>query len=297
MTRSLHVLFAAAGLVAMAGAQEARYSVQDFQERRASLRQEYAQARTPEEKGKILRQFKLLLFAPRYAHEPIMIPTPPGQAFSEMEQKVDRLEGPVAMSEAERAKYEARLARGEIVTRTWTSRPGVNVEFTEGLVDLPLEEFLESVPAADWGINLAGNVGGEIREAGEGRQIERMVLSMMPGVRLDITKLESVEMERDASGKPTRAKVRWEVVRSDNGRVFMDVGSVTFEAAGPNQTRVRFHSAHQLRVPGLLRTVLGQRAVDAITRTALGHSFQKYIDTYRKISEGKAVARRRQVLE
>jgi hypothetical protein len=132
----------------------------------------------------------------------------------------------------------------------------LGVHITTGRVDMPYSEFIGVLPPAEWGINLAHYLGGELRaltwdaEGRPVRQLERMVLSPIPFdgetplTNNDMTKLEIVEYEAE------RATVYWRVMHSDNNTTETDVGSVEFRAEGASGTRVTFHSAHRLNALG-----------------------------------------------
>ena len=126
----------------------------------------------------------------------------------------------------------------------------MQVEKTQGIVEVPYASFSTAIPAAELGPNLADYIGGEIRvvqqEQGRTtRQVERMVLSTVTsqlGVTdpLDMTKVESIVYDEQG------ATVYWKVMKSDNGSVIQDIGSVDFRPYDQDSTLVTFHSAHKL---------------------------------------------------
>lgn len=154
------------------------------------------------------------------------------------------------------------------------------VEVTVGLIDVPYEVFTQRLPAADWGVNLSGYLGGGVtveERDGRGfpvRQVERMVLNPIPcdslaiqALNMDMTKAEIIEYA------PASAKVYWQVYASDNNSTEADVGSVEFRARG-ERTLVTFHSAHRLH------DLLGLDIPNVVTRTALSFFFTRYVQHY-----------------
>ncbi len=202
-------------------------------------------------------------------------------AFGKMDAKVALLDGAAPpLSAQERTKLE----RGEILTMHTPLADGMVEERTVGLVDVPLEEFLKKVPAKDWGKNLVDWKGGEVRAAGPGRQVERMVLRM-PGKDLDMTKVETVTDDRDASGKLQSSRVRWEVLKSDNGTVKQDVGTLKLERYG-DKTLVTWHSAHALNKFPVATALLPKEATDAAAGMVLSSYFRRAIEHYRELTGG-----------
>lgn len=199
--------------------------------------------------------------------------------FTSMQTKVAAMEqAEPALTDAQRRKLDS----GEIVA-SWNSRPdGLVEETTRGVVDLPLEKFLEKVPMKDWGVNLADYMGGQVLPAGQDRQIERMVLRM-PGKDLDMTKVETLHEMRGADGKLEGSKVRWEVLKSDNGTTLADVGTLRFERWG-DKTLVTFHSAHKLDKFPTLTAMMPQKLRDAATGEILKLTFTKHIEHYRELA-------------
>ncbi|MBI2519566.1 MAG: hypothetical protein HYV97_04090 [Bdellovibrio sp.] len=129
------------------------------------------------------------------------------------------------------------------------------IELTRILIPISFERFSATFPAAEWGVRLDHYLGGEVvvyeRDA-KGRpirQLERMVLSLLPGdldiwsKNQDMTKLEVIRYgER-------RATVTWWVRYSDNRSTESDLGTVDFQASAEG-TLVTFHSAHRIRALG-----------------------------------------------
>lgn len=214
--------------------------------------------------------------------QPITLTGVTDQSFASMEEKVRDLESgerPLGGREG------ADLAIGKILTETRRRPDGMVEEVTRGVVDMPLEKFLERVPIKDWGKNLVDYKGGQVRQAGAGRQIERMVLGA-PGKDLDMTKVEAVSEERDRSGRITCARVRWEVLKSDNGSVVQDVGALRFERFG-NQTLITWHSAHKLNTIPFNLPLIPGRVKDAFLGVTLSGYFSRAISHYRDVAAGK----------
>ncbi|MBI3184547.1 MAG: hypothetical protein HYZ28_20625 [Myxococcales bacterium] len=208
--------------------------------------------------------------------KPITLTGVTDRHFAEMEGKVASLE---AGERPLTAKEKAALAQGKVLSEASRRADGSVEERTIGVVDLPLERFLKKVPAKDWGRHLADYKGGEVREAGPGRQVERMVLGA-PGKDLDMTKVETVREERDSSGRISAARVRWEVLKSDNGSVAKDIGTVRFERFG-EKTLVTWHSAHDLAVAPFSSPVLPGAVKDALLGATLSGYFSRAIEHYR----------------
>lgn len=221
-----------------------------------------------------------LLGLDRQGPKPITLGGVTAKDYASMEAKVRDLErGAPPLG----AASKARLERGEIVSQWRPGKDGAIEELTQGLVNVPLEQFVTRLPIEDWGRNLADWKGGQVRPDGEGRQIERMVLRM-PGKDLDMTKVETVEDLRDGSGKLQGARVRWEVLKSDNGTVLTDVGTLRFERYGA-KTLVTWHSAHKLDKFPLVAALAPRMATDAATGIVLTDFFTRQVAQYRKIAE------------
>jgi hypothetical protein len=164
------------------------------------------------------------------------------------------------------------------------------VQITQGVVNAPLKTFLARLPAEKWGVSLDHYLGGAVEVAqqeGAGRpfrQVERMVLSGLPGnlniraLNLDMSKVEQKEVEKDSSGNLKRVTMYWRVHDSANRTTLMDIGSVSFEAYGGDQTKVVFHSAHRLgKNPIALPTFL--------VRPTLKSFFSDHVRHYRALVE------------
>jgi hypothetical protein len=213
--------------------------------------------------------------------KPITLTGVKGQDYVSMESKVAQLEkAELPMDASTRAKLE----KGEIVSSWRPAGDGRVEELTQGLVDVPLETFLKRMPAKDWGKNLSDWKGGEVKPDGDGRQIERMVMRM-PGKDLDMTKVETISDMRDEKGALTGARVRWEVLKSDNGTVVTDTGTLRFERYG-DKTLVTWHSAHKLDKFPLVQALAPKMAADAATGAILTDFFARQIQQYRQVAGG-----------
>lgn len=156
----------------------------------------------------------------------------------------DFLEGLSVVYEQAVVEYEGQPARD------------MAVEVSVGLIEVDYDTFLQRLPAADWGIQLAHYLGGEVivyesdDQLRPTRQLERMVLSPFPCdwdiplTNMDMTKVEVIDYTSD------KAVVYWRVMYSDNDSTETDVGSVTFERYDATSTMVTYHSAHRLNAPG-----------------------------------------------
>ncbi len=129
------------------------------------------------------------------------------------------------------------------------------VELTSKVIHVPYEKFVQIIPPAKWGKKLAHWLGGGrnvvYEKDNQGRpirQVERMVLSSLPGdinielLNNDMAKVEVIEYDE------RRAKVYWRVFYSDNGSTETDIGSVEFKAYDSISTQVTFHSAHRVNL-------------------------------------------------
>ncbi len=162
------------------------------------------------------------------------------------------------------------------------------VHITRGTVNMPLSSFLKKMPADQWGVKLDHYLGGQVkvtRRDAKGRptqQVERMVLSGLPGnlnirgLNLDMSKVEQKEVVRGRDGKVKKVTMFWRVHDSANRTTIMDVGSVSFEARGNNQTMVTFHSAHRLGKNGL-------QLPNALVKPTLRSFFGDHVKHYREL--------------
>lgn len=210
--------------------------------------------------------------------KPITMGPVDARVFASMEAKVAKLDQPAKLDD----KTRARLERGEILSTNKPRPDGTIEEKTMGVVDVPLEEFLEKIPTKDWGMNLVDFMGGEVRAAGPGRQVERMVLRM-PGKDLDMTKVETLKEDRDASGRLQGTRVQWEVLKSDNGTVKQDIGTLKFERLG-DKTLVTWHSAHALNKYPLMSSLVPKGVADKAVGFVLSDYFSRAIKHYREIA-------------
>jgi len=190
---------------------------------------------------------------------------------------------------------EKKLANAHSVSYTQRVNDGLGkgrgksaVHITRGTVNVPLATFLKKMPADQWGVKLDHYLGGAVKVTkrdAKGRpmqQVERMVLSGLPGnlnirgVNLDMSKVEQKEVLRDRNGNVRKVTMFWRVHDSANKTTIMDVGSVSFEARGNNQTMVTFHSAHQLGKGKI-------KFPNVVVKPTLRGFFSDHIRHYRKL--------------
>ena len=168
------------------------------------------------------------------------------------------------------------------------SRGRAAVHITRGTVNVPLNTFLKRLPAEQWGVKLDHYLGGEVKvtkrdaKGAPVQQVERMVLSGLPGninmrgLNLDMSKVEQKEIIKDRNGNVSKVTMFWRVHDSANKTTIMDVGSVSFQANGNNQTMVTFHSAHQLGKGRI-------KFPNALVKPTLRGFFSDHIRHYRKL--------------
>ncbi|MBI5367131.1 MAG: hypothetical protein HZA54_08850 [Planctomycetes bacterium] len=183
------------------------------------------------------------------------------------------------------------LAQGKTLAQT-CAYGKFTLERTVGLSFVPFDEFVKQLPPDRWGPNLADYRGGEVRAHGPGRQVERMVLAS-PGKDLDMTKIEKIDRVCSPDGRIQRVVVTWKVLKSDNGSVIQDIGSVTFSREGPEQTRVAWLSGHRLSIfpdysslPGVIRAPL-EALQHKVVGAVLSSYFSRATDRYRKLTGGE----------
>lgn len=174
----------------------------------------------------------------------------------------------------------------DVVSGAGRSSQPMAVELSVRLIEVPYEDFVERLAPADWGVNLAEYLGGEVIVYDEDElsrptaQVERMVLGAFPcemDTRLgnmDMTKAEWIYYYQDG------AKVYWRVYFSDNDSVEADVGTLELWSYDPYSTLVIFHSAHRLNTP------LGTHISNDIVEPTLRYFFLRYIEKYRQIVGG-----------
>lgn len=163
--------------------------------------------------------------------------------FDKMESKVrdmEKKERPFTPKEL------GALKDGQVVSYLIPGSDGLTDQVTTGVIDMPMDKYLQKVPLEEWGANIADYRDGEVKKFGPHEQIERMVLAA-PGKDLDMTKVERLYEDRDAGGKLTGAQVRWEVLKTDNGTVQKDIGVLRFSPfpGDPKRTLVTWHNAVQ----------------------------------------------------
>jgi hypothetical protein len=199
--------------------------------------------------------------------------------------------------EAELAARQERMENGEILSGTFERGDTIH-ELTEGIVDMPYDEFMKKMPADRWGVNLAEYRGGEVKVTerdAQGRVIkqrERMVLEtplskLLPGVfeANDMTKVESIEYG------PDMTVVRWEVLDSDNKTTLKDIGEVRFIRMG-DKTKIEFESEHRIDpFPGMLEKLEDLGPLDRPYKKGIAMSMQDYFKSciahYQDLAAGK----------
>lgn len=185
----------------------------------------------------------------------------------------------------------AVLERGQVIAVAFVTSHGGKEAFHEvavGTIALPFETFVRRFrPAERWGRELAGWIGGawqvDVKDAG-GRPEqarERMVLQTpwytIGAPDLDMSKYEVT------SRRPGEVVVHWQVTRSANGSVHLDIGYVAFrrrKTAGKEATLVIFSSIHRID-PGFMGGLMPDRMRQGITKAALRDLFAGHIARYR----------------
>ena len=218
--------------------------------------------------------------------------------FPAMRAKIAALEAETAARlRASVAQLEARPGKRTYVRRGGATAGDV-VELMTSAVPVSLDDFLASIPAAQWGPHLAHYAGGEViplAHLGEGRQIERMVLSS-PGPNQDMTKIEELVTERAPDGAITRVTVYWEVIHSDNGTVVRDVGYVRFARAGAGRTLISTHSGHRFGGFPFDSSWVSDGLKAKLTAASLRIYFADHAERYRDLAVERTVARRARAL-
>jgi hypothetical protein len=205
------------------------------------------------------------------------------------------------MWETELADRQACMQKGEILSGTFHQGDSIH-QLTEGIVDMPFEQFMQLMPADRWAVNLADYRGGEVKVTehdAEGRivrQRERMVTEtplskIIPGLfePNDMTKVESIHYDANS------AVVKWEVLDSDNKTTLKDIGEVRFIRMG-NQTKIEFESEHRIDTfPGVLRLLENFSPLDRPYKNATSAVMRGYfsdcIRHYQHIAANKAPSR------
>ncbi len=173
-----------------------------------------------------------------------------------------QLSVPMEMRQKIEGASTTELSKGVSVSYTQEiqTKPGdvlktASVEITRLYIPLSYERFSTLFPASEWGVRLDHYLGGEVQVVERDslgrpvRQLERMVLSLLPGdldiwlKNQDMTKLEVIRYGNNS------ATVTWWVRYSDNRSTESDLGTVDFRADGEG-TLVTFHSAHRIRALG-----------------------------------------------
>jgi len=176
------------------------------------------------------------------------------------------------------------LLKGAAWTYVQSIQPSISepsapfaVEISQILIPIPFETFSVSFPIHEWGQKLRQYIGGQVRVVEKNalglpvRQVERMVLCA-PLQNQDMTKAEQIEY---AVGRST---VYWRVYHSDNGTTEADLGKLEMIAYDTGSTLLTFHSAHRLRMSGVL-------IPNWIVRPMLKETFLGHLRHYQHLGE------------
>ncbi|MBU1240013.1 hypothetical protein KKF84_16405 [Myxococcota bacterium] len=187
-----------------------------------------------------------------------------------------------------RKRLKAQLARGDVAwayPTTFEGKPALH-EFAAGILPLSLDAFAKKMtPAKDWGRLLRNYRGGSFtvdRRDDAGRIIfarERMVLAT-PWYAIGSPLLDMSKYEETVYGK-TRVIVYWEVKKSANASVMLDIGYVRFSACGSRKTCVFFNSIHRVD-PGWGARLMPGRVVQWLSQKVLRDLFSGHIRNYRR---------------
>ncbi len=197
--------------------------------------------------------------------------------------------------EAELSARQARMENGEVLSGTFQYGDSIH-ELTEGVVDMPFDEFMAKMPADRWGVNLASYRGGEVKvterddQGNVTLQRERMVTEtplskLLPGVfeANDMTKVESIHRDENS------VTVKWEVLDSDNKTTLKDIGEIRFIRMG-DKTKIEFESEHRVDTfPGMLG-LLERHSMEGpynqMTGKVMRDFFSSCIEQYQGIAKG-----------
>ncbi|MBI5497278.1 MAG: hypothetical protein HY904_19850 [Deltaproteobacteria bacterium] len=198
------------------------------------------------------------------------------------------------------AERETRMDRGTVLTGTFKHADKLHT-LTEGVIDLPFEEFVKKMPPDRWGPNLAEYRGGEVKVTArdaQGRvteQRERMVTEtplskylrpLFGNYANDMTKVEKIVYD----DKNRTVAVKWEVLASDNKTTLIDMGELRFSARG-GKTKAEFESEHRIDTfPGTLETIekipVLNRVVQGATETVMRDFFAACVKRYQDVATG-----------
>jgi hypothetical protein len=198
------------------------------------------------------------------------------EQFDEMAVKVAGLEGREPSLDAASRK---KLDTGHVLTSWAFLDSGLVEEYTRGVVALPMDELRQRLPIEDWGKRQLDWKGGDVVELGPGRRVERMLIRMA-GKDLDMTRIQQFSDTRDAEGRLVRSQVRWEVLKSDNGTVNTDFGTLKFERFGA-KTLITWHSAHKLSAGPFNSDAVPAGPRDVLLGKSLTDFFRREILSYR----------------
>jgi hypothetical protein len=195
--------------------------------------------------------------------------------------------------------------RSSVIAKAFTTNYQGEIAFhevTAGLLDIPFAELLTSFdPAQNWGKNLSGYLGGELRadlvnDAGQTElQRERMVLSppwyALGAPDLDMSKYEMVQYSDNS------VKIIWKVTKSENSSVFLDIGYLQFRKYLPENTKnqagktlVVFNSIHRVEA-GFMGKILPESIKLRLTLKSLRDLFAGHVKQYQKIISQEQGAR------
>lgn len=200
--------------------------------------------------------------------------------------------------ERELAARQARLEKGEVLSGTFQIGDTVH-ELTEGVIDMPYDEFMRHMTADKWAVNLADYRGGDVRVTerdAEGRVIrqrERMVTETPFSAILpqffepnDMTKVEEI------SHGPNATTVKWEVLDSVNKTTLKDIGELRFIRMG-DKTKVELESEHIIDAfPGALEHIRTlppvKAAYDGAIALVMRNYFSDCLRRYQDLAAGRA---------
>lgn len=222
------------------------------------------------------------------------------EEFQSEEEMSEFLSGRIKESNGElRQPIFAASDTQKVVTKKGEDPKPAIVEFTRGFIDLEYDEFVRRLNPCQWGKSLANYEGGdtapydgEVKNANETWQIERMVLGLFDFgvfrpvieglaavfppvnklIKSDMTKTEIIISAANDS------KVHWRVYHSDDDSVIDDIGSVEFRSHDGG-TLVTFHSAHVLKIG----ENIGPKTLGHMVSHYFKESIRNYDETVRSV--------------
>lgn len=214
--------------------------------------------------------------------EPVII-TPPKQPDWEFLALVEEFQNKTNMEPDFRekvidcgSKLEAPIAsaagKQKVRTKAGTDKKEIVVEYTQGFVQVPYDDFIKVIKPDQWAKHLANYRFGATEivpgvtvrgTCTETRQIERMslgtfdldfsikLLSSLIKVIKGIEKFTPLETDMTKTEIirtwPDKSIIYWRVYHSDDKSVIDDLGSLKIEKRDGG-TLMTFHSAHDLKV-------------------------------------------------